>query len=274
MNGKENGVPNSLEEQNRRLLDEIIKLRSRPKGRIGYVLLGAGLILFSLSVDYYSYIMAFFSLGFVFLGGLFLYIRPTNYMRREIILSVIKEIYSFYHLLLSSMDYRGAPHYLQSTALADFSNVYMYIPKREGDGLNYENVKAQEGFSHPEFLRLVPPGLGLTKLAEKETGTAFSSLDVNHVLNLLSRVFTEDLELLKSFEFKGDNSSIEVKLSEALLNEAPGETTVNGEPEGVLLDYINCSIACAIAKSTGRPVVVHKYIKRIKGETTTVFKIL
>ncbi|TFF92900.1 hypothetical protein EU546_06950, partial [Candidatus Thorarchaeota archaeon] len=97
----------SLEKRIEELIEENSRLKSKPRGRIGYFFMMVGFLLFAVSVDFSQQVLPFFSVTFLFLGGLFLYIRPKNFLRQDILLSTLNEITSFHESLIDSLDYDG-----------------------------------------------------------------------------------------------------------------------------------------------------------------------
>jgi len=265
-----NKNPKQLEAQNEALLKELFKLKSKPQGRIGYIFLIIGVILFAFSIDFSSSIIAFLSLTLLFWGGLFLYIRPTTFVRQEILLSTIVETYSFLNKIISSIDFVSTPYYVSPKTLSGFKDVNLLIPLKEEDKIDFEDLISASARSN--FIEIPPLGIELSKLIEEETKQNFSTISLERLLFLLEKVFVEDFELVTEFEAKIDDKIIQVKIVDSIFDGIYDNKKGNNK---YYFDYISSVIACTIAKSTHRPVRIESFLREENTKITiTDFRIL
>ncbi|MBY9009568.1 MAG: hypothetical protein KGD74_06865 [Candidatus Lokiarchaeota archaeon] len=260
-----------LEEQNKALMSELFNLKSKPKGRIGYIFLGIGFLLFALAIDYSNYFISFLSLALIFWGGLFLYVKPTNFVRQEILLSTLLDTYSFYNQILESIDYTGIPNYFSPKSLSDFKEVYLIIPKNKDDKIKYENITSTTRRSN--YFQMTPLGLGISKLMEEEAKQDFSTIGLDRLFNLFEKILIEDLEMVKEFEYLLDGSDIQIKIVESIFDSIYGNSLENEDRYAT--HYITSAIACSVAKTTHRPIIINKFTREENRKVITAhFKIL
>jgi len=251
-----------LESQNKELMTELSNLKSKPKGRIGYIFIFAGALLFALSIDFSNLIISFLSLALLFWGGLFLYIKPTNFIRQEILVSMLSDSLSLYDQIIKNSNYDGIPHYISPRTLSEYKDVYVYIPKNKEDSINFETITSKNGNS--KYIQITPLGLGLSKLLEDEAKLNFSTINLEKLLALIEKILIEDLEVAKNFEYKIDDSEIQVKVVESIFNSIYKKASENKEL--INSDFLTSAIACSIAKSTHKPVKIGNI--NLEGEVT------
>lgn len=258
-----------LIERNEALMEELFNLKSKPRGRIGYLFIAIGAILFAISIDYSSLIFAFLSLALLFWGGLFLYIKPTNFVRQEVLLSNLLDTYTFYNKLIELTDYRGNPQYISPKTISNFRDVYISIPKNEDDVIYYNDPSSQNISSKP--IQITPIGLGIAKLIEEETKQNFSTINIDRQLELIKKVLIEDLELVKEFESTVEEPIIRIKIVDSVFDsiyEKIKETEKSG-----FTDYLSSAIACSLAMSTHQPISIEKISREKNIVTLAEFRI-
>jgi hypothetical protein len=253
---------NSLEKRNQELAKELTSLRSKPHGRWAFLILIIGSIMFSLSIDYSQTLPAFLSLALIFWGLLFLYIKPVDYVRIELLLSVLQETNEFYTKILDSSHYDGTPYFFSPITISDYSNVYYTIPKKK-------NQEIKDGIVTDDSLKITPYGIKLSNLIEKESKIKFSTIGLERLFFILKKALEEDLEIVKKIESKIEENIIEVTITDSIFKINNAENSSKNQ------DYLINSIACSIAKTVHKPVIIFDNYKEADGRTTvTTYKIL
>jgi hypothetical protein len=130
----------------------------------------------------------------------------------------------------------------------------VYIPSKNDKALpKLEEISEEKLFSeNPEGLFITPHGLALSKLFEKELGTSFTKTDINYIQNNLPKLLIEDLEIAEDVEIEAEETRKLPKTHEAL-----------GCP-------LTSAIACALAKTTGKPITIEKEEQVEDGKTTKI----
>jgi len=247
---------NLLEKRNQELFNELNRLRSKPRGKFAYILIVVGSLIFALSLDYSHSLAAFLSLALIFWGILFLYVKPADFIRQDLLLSVLKETSLFYSQLFTSIKNEGTPYYYSPKTLSDFTNVHLII-------LKDKNKPIDNNLLNNEYIRMTPLGLELSNLIEEESKLNFATSDLENVFLAISKILIDDIEIIKKFEPKIDGNTIIIKIMESIL-----KSKKNKEPQ--ILDYLNSSIACAIAKSTHKPVIIKDVYYELDGMITVI----
>jgi len=118
---------------------------------------------------------------------------------------------------------------------------------------------------------LVPSGVALANLFERELGTSFVKVDLEYLMRNLPRVFVEALEIAEDFELSVEGGRVHVQIDgsiyKALCSEVRGLSRV--------CEVFGCplcsSIACALARTSGKPVVMDGNEFSQDGKTLDVY---
>ena len=78
-----------LEKEKEALYNELIRSRSSPSGRIALLLFLLGLFSIALSVDLTHELLAYVGSALILWGGLLYYIRPTKFVRRDVLADLL-----------------------------------------------------------------------------------------------------------------------------------------------------------------------------------------
>ena len=163
-----------LEQQKQELQAELRRLKRKPRGIVGYPIFLLGLLMIALAVFYSHMVSAFIGISLTFWGALFFYIRPTRFIRKEILTTTIVEPLKYTYKLLDELEFKGIPKYISPGTLRSLRSATVYIPKSNlaPTPTDKELINDEAIIEIPPAIKLTPPGLGLSKLLEKELGQA------------------------------------------------------------------------------------------------------
>jgi hypothetical protein len=225
-------------------------------------LVATGAIALAFSIIYVSSTLALIGLGLVFWGIIFAYIRTGEYARKSLLDATVSSQMATLNEIIQELDCKGNAIYLPPKYLSDPEANKAYIAKLKGVKLpTPEETQEQDPqfsisfIENPEAVLLTPPGAELTNLFEKVLKTNFTRMDLQHLQENLPKLLIEDLELAKNFEMEAENNIIRVKIEDSVYNalnigaEKPANTYLFDSP-------LSNSIACALAKTTGKPIII------------------
>lgn len=159
---------------------------------VPYSLLFFGLIALAFSVLSSSYILAFIGLGLTFWGALFLYIKPTKYVKSDLL-----NIASFSTLvniekLLTNTKANSEGIYLPPKRLQDYTSSLVFVSTKPNQPLpTTKETDAQKlEIKDPAGLLITPPGLALSKLLEKELKRSFTETSIKNLETQLPPLFS------------------------------------------------------------------------------------
>lgn len=234
--------------------------------------MSSGITALALAVIYESSILGFTGLGLVFWGAILLYIRPEKYVKQILLGNSTMSALEGLDEMLVELGYRGKAVYLPPKYLRDFESSRVYI----GAGERFElpppedmHVLEERRLSkNPAGILLTPPGAELTRLFEETLGTSFSRVDSKYLEQKLPNLLIEELETAQGVEIETNEDLIHVRIQNMIYKDMCLETA---QLSNTSLGCPLCSaIACAIAKATGKPVIIEKEKRSPDGGSTDI----
>ena len=238
----------------------------------GWTMLGLGAVGLIASIFYTSQILAFIGLGLVFWGVIILYIQTEEYVKRSLLDTTTLPSLETLNKILQELDYKGKAVYLPPKYLSDPEANKAYIPKqKEGKLPVPEQTQKQETklfLENPNGLLLTPPGAELTRLFEKTLETNFTRTDLQYLQQNMPKLFIEDLEIAQNFDLEIKNNKIHVKIENSAYKNLNKEAENLSNLYTSLGSPISSAIACALAKASGKPVIIER--QRISEDGKTI----
>ena len=153
---------------------------------IGYSLTGVGGLSLIISVVFTSTVLAFIGLGLTFWGALLLFIRPRHYVRTDLMDSTALSSLKTIDRVITGLGYNEKGIYIpvsnpEKTIVFVPSHPLKQIPKAE-------QVENQTFVKNPEGITIVPPGMALANLFEKELGVKFSEWSLEKMTERLPKL--------------------------------------------------------------------------------------
>jgi len=254
-----------LEKEKDSLRDQVWKDRKRPSALAGYGLAGVGGVSLILSVVFTSTVLAFIGLGLLFWGALLLFIRPRKYVRSDLMDSTAISSLATIDRVMENLGYNQKGIYIPSH---NPEKAVVFVPSKPLKRVpKAEEVEKQVFVKDPAGIAMVPPGLALANLFEKELGVPFSKMSLQEVRERLPKLLIDDLEMAQDFEMKIEGNTVEMKLVESVYadfcRKLKGSTKVCSS-----LGCPLCSaLACVIAQSSGKPVEFDRDKYSVDGRT-------
>jgi hypothetical protein len=258
---------------------------------ISAIMLVGGLLALVASIFYGLSTLAFIGLGLVFWGALLLYIRPEGYTRKEILNAVILPSLATLNEMIQELDYNGEALYLPPRYFANPESTRVYITKQKVATLpTPELIQKNENqlfVKNTKGLLLMPPGAELASIFEKRLGISFTRVDLEYLERNMPRLFIENLEIAENLEMeilprtistgttgvsllRAERYAVQVRITDPICREV-----CRGSNRLVrICDSIGCpicsSIACALTKATGAPVIIESVRTSEDGKTVEV----
>ena len=253
----------NLRLEKERMRIELWKQKRRPSGIAGYALLLLGAAALASSVVYESSVLAFIGLGLTFWGALLSFIRPVGYVRSSLLDSTAVFSLMTVDQVIEDLNYTGKGLYLPPRHLKGLKEGAVLIPSKKGVITSVE--KAGEG------IRLSPSGLGLVNLFEKELGTSFAKVDLDYLRNHLPKLFIEGLEIAEDFRMNIKSNIAHIKITGSIYNDLCKEVRKLPNVCGSIGCPLCSSIACALTRATGKPVIIEKNQLSQDGKTIEAY---
>ena len=239
---------------------EVWKYKRNPSEIIGYILLLFGAISLMVSIIYVSSILAFIGLGLTFWGALLLFIRPTKLVKVNLLDSTAISSLTTINRIINDLKYKGKAIYLPPRYLKGLKGGTIFIPsKKEVIIPPVEEVAEEKVFlKNPNGICLTPPGLSLVNLYENELGKDFAKVDLNYLQNKLPKLFVEDLGIAEDLEINVEGNMIQARITQSIYKNLCKEARKLSNICGSLGCPLCSSIAIALTRATGKPVIIKK----------------
>jgi len=231
------------------------------------ILIMAGTAALLTSILYNSPILAFIGLGLLFWGILFTYIRTEEYAKKALLDATTHPQQTTLNQIIQELNYKGTPIYLPPKYFKNPETHKTYIPKQNNTPLpTPEQIQKQEQqifTQKPAGMLLIPPGSELTKLFEKTLDTNFTRENLEYLQQKLPKLLIEDLEFIQNIEIETKNNKINVKIEHHT-----HQPTQNKQHP--LTHPLSSAIACALARTTGKPITITKQETSKDNKTETI----
>jgi hypothetical protein len=235
------------------------------------ILLGLGATSLITSIIYVSQVLAFIGLSLVFWGALLLYIQPEEYTRKAILEAVTLTSLTTLNQIMQELDYKGNAIYLPPKYLKDPEENKIYISKYKDAKLPTPELslkqESQLFIKNPQGILLTPPGAEMVKLFEKTLGTSFTKVDMQYLQIKMPKLLIEDLEIAEDIEMQTKEDTIYVKITDSIYKDMWKRERDLSYIHSKIGCPICSAIACAMAKATGKPVIIENTQLSKDGKT-------
>lgn len=265
-----------LEREKTSLRQELWKSKGKPTGKkIGYLLFFFGTITSVLSIIYSSSVSAFVGISLIFWGALLLFISPTKYIKKTLLEPSSAATFANINSLLANLNYNGKGVYLPPHYNKESESETLFIPtETDKDSIPSAKEMSQNKLfiDNPKGICLTPSGLELTNLFEEELGIDLQKSNIEYLKEDLQKLFVEGLEIAESFEMETQENDVHVKISNSIFNDFCRNLR---KLDVDFCETYSCplcsSIACALTRVTGQPVIIKSHSISSDNETIHVY---
>jgi DNA-directed RNA polymerase subunit RPC12/RpoP len=238
---------------------------------IAYTILILGLSSLITSIFFESFMLAFIGLGLTFWGALLLYITPSRYVPLELLFATTIPNLNNIEKILKENNPKGKGIYLPPKYLKDFESSLVFIPLKENGKIpNQEEINDEEIILKDKGMLILPPGLALSKLFEKEIGMSFTKTDLNYIQSKLPIILIEGMEIAEDVNIKTESNIITIEITNHIFKDICQEMEKLKLTHDLLGCPLTSAIACALAKATGKPIIIENEEKSQDGKTMKI----
>ena len=234
---------------------------------IRLIFLLAGILSFVFAVLVDSQILAFIGLGLTFWGALFFFITPLRYVDGSLLGVTAISSYQTLNRIIGDLNVADYGYYIppfpKNAYLPDhlkgLKELVVFVPRSGDEEMPSieEMAKGRFLLKKPKGILIVPPGAGLLSRIENQFHTDFSNMDLNVLGEVLPRYILENFGLAEELELSFQENLVDVKVNGSLYRDLYSNQT-DLKSLNVLGCPIISTVACALAKATGKIVAVQK----------------
>jgi uncharacterized membrane protein len=249
-------------------------VRIDPARMTSSILITTGAVAIFISVIYSWPILAFIGLGLLFWGITFTYVRTEEYARKILLDTTASSQQATLNQIIKELRYEGDVIYLPPKYFSDPETNKAFIPEQKNSPLpKPEQIQRQEQdfvIEEPPGVLFTPPGAELSKLFERTLETRFENVDLGYLQQNLPKLFVEDLEISQNLEMETEANKIRVQIENSVYKAPNTETEQPATIYSRLGSPLSSAIACAVAKATGKPIIMEKEQNSNHGRNVTI----
>ncbi|MEM2704036.1 MAG: hypothetical protein QXR45_12840 [Candidatus Bathyarchaeia archaeon] len=228
----------------------------------GWITLTIGAISLITSILYNSHILAFIGLGLIFWGIILTYIQTEEYVKQSLLTATASSNLTTINQIMKELGCEEKAIYLPPQYFINPEVNKAYIPKDRNLKIpNPYQIQGKENnffLQNPQGILLTPPGSELTRLFEETLETSFTKVDLKYLQLNLPKLLIEDLEIAQDVDITVENNKVNVTILNSAYQNLTKETAKLSKLYRSLGCPLSSAIACALAKATGKPVIIEK----------------
>lgn len=246
-------------------------LRFDPIKRVCSVFFIAGIILSAFSYLYASLLPGFVGLSLVFWGAVLLYVRPEKYVKETLLDKTALPSLADLSQMVMELGYKGKGIYLPPKYLRNFESSRIYISEHESTKLpSLEEMHNEEDkivTRSKEGISMDAPGAELVKLFEDTIGTDFANVDLKFLEQEIPKLLTQTLEIARNITIETEGNIVRVRMDGSIYSGMCSNIGGGSGFHGSLGCPLCSAIACALAKATGKPLIIENEKPDEDGQT-------
>lgn len=248
------------EAERQELRRKVWSYKRLPTRLAGYLVTFVGAAVLLGSMFFSSSVWAIVGLVLTFWGVFFFFLKPTSLVKADLLDSAYFSLLENVNRLFSDFGLKGKGVYLPPRYLEELSGGLVFVSAKEEVFVPTlgEVKKAEDSFflKNPSGVCLVPSGVALTNLLERELGISFAKVDLAYLERNLPKAFVEALEVAEDFELSVEDDRVHVRVVGSIYKDLCNEV----KKVSRICESFGCplcsSTACALARASGKPVVM------------------
>lgn len=220
-------------------------------------------------------IIVFMCLGLLLIGTLIMFAAPESLVPAEIVSRSLAPSIGNQALILESLLPENKALHVPKVILGGESTVYLDLVREPelSTEAKWSPVEAERSIWSRTRKVLEPAGISLMQGYEKALQRDFLELDTQQIARLLSKVIVPELQLASGFSLRElPTNRFEATWIRSTISHTCVGDKGRSHPE---LCCLCSSVACALAKATGRIVIIEESNQTQDSSTiTTLFRIL
>jgi hypothetical protein len=235
------------------------------------VLLCLGILLLVLSAFYVSSFIAILGTALIFWSALLLYITPSKHVPLTLLTASVESNASNIERILEEKKISEKGIYLPPKRLEDFESSLIFIPSTSSIVLpTQQETKNPILTSESNGLFLTPPGFYLCKYCEQQIGSSFTKTGLSSIQKQLPELFVHTLEIAEKMEITFENDLVYFQITGSVFDPVCQQTSDYPKTHSQVGCLLSSTIACILAKVSGKPVIIKNETCDDKQNTTQI----
>ena len=236
-----------------------------------------GIILLITSVSLSSQTIAFVGLGLTFWGTFFLLVAPEKQVEGSFLVISTLPAYMTIDRMLKDFKPKNEvyciPSYTRAIDLPEYikglKQTVTFIPEENATGMAaIEDIaKGKLQIRNPKGFLVTPPGLYILDIIEQNSHTDLTKIPFYELVEKLPDWF-DGLYLAKEIKLYTNENYITIEINDSLFKNLYSQK-YNLQSVNLVGCPLVSAAACAIAKSTGKPIIIQEIKTTPDGKITT-----
>ncbi len=236
-------------------------------------MLSLGVVIVATSAFYSSTYLALLGVAIIFWGVILLYVTPSKHVPLTLLNASAEATSANIERLISELNLSEKGVYLPPKNLKNTESSLIFIPKTSKTPLPQPEETNEKLLSNEKtgaLIYVTPPGWALSRLFEEELGFSFTKTDLNQIQTKLPKILVEGMELAEKAEIQIQGNTVTVEITGSVLDEICRQTDSQPKTHKQVGCFLSSAIACALAKSTGKPVTIQNETRNQETKTTQI----
>ena len=230
-----------------------------------------GLILVIISVIHSSSFLAILGVSLFFCGFLFLNITPTKQVPLAILCAASDSTSDNIERIINELRMSESGIYLPPRNLKNPDSSLVFIPQNPETLLPYPDETADSWVTNrKDGALIIPPGAGLCQFLDHELNASFTKMDLNQLQITLPKLLVEDVEFAENVEIEIRVNIIVLQISGSVFDEFCRRADSRPKTHKQVGCLLSSAVACALAKASGKPVIIQSETHRQETKTTKI----
>jgi hypothetical protein len=259
-----------------------VRKKSNTALQLAGIFLATGILLILYSMFMELQVPAFIGLGLTFWGAVLALARSGKYVESSLLDSSTRASYATIDRMINDLKYTGQGYYIPAYPKDVFLPEYLknlrdpvvYVSE-SFDGKPPIDELASGKFisTQSRGFFIASPGSGVIVEVERQLGMDISKVSLSELCEIMPKCLTESLNVARNAELKLVPNGATFKAVGILY-----ESIYNPESRPKSADMLGCpvvsAVACALAKSSGKPVTIKEQTASVGNSVNVTFSFL
>ncbi len=247
--------------------------------RLRLIFIAVGAVSIAASVFVESQVLALIGLGLIFWGALLMFLSPVRHVEASLLYSSSNAFYTTVDRMIDDFNYKGKAYHIPSYPkdvylpehLRGLKDVLVYVSAKGTDEMPSVGELAEGKFllKDSKGMLIAPPGLGLLEEMESKLKVDLTKTSVRELVEILPQFLLENFDIAKDVTINVKGATVDLRLTDSVYRGLYG-TAKHSKSVGMLGCPLASAVACALAMSSGKPIVIQRYRVSLDGLTVEI----
>lgn len=243
--------------------------------RLRIIFLIVGAVSMAASIYFESQILALIGLGMIFWGALLMFLSPVRQVEASLLYSTSIASYATVDRIMADFDFKGKGYHIPSYPkdvylpehLRGLKDVLVYVSAQKTDEMPSVEELAESKFllKDSRGVLIAPPGLGLLEEMERKLSVDLTKISLAELAEILPHFLLENFNIAKDITLTMKGNTVNLRIIDSIYRNLYDTSSMHSKSVGLLGCPLASAVACALAKTSGKPVIIQRYRISVDG---------